>query len=176
MLLKGVIVCFKSTYFILSTYKGSHFGIYMLPFCGVPSMFGLRTRDHLQWVQIASDERHMGLTSISDEHQTSFKLDQVLVSYHIRRMRQGPHRSALRVFRSEFTITDLFTWLQLTSHGIRRCFRWASKSVLSLPESVWGQMGFRCFSDVLQMMASGMLGNCQDRLAPMIQTCSRNSR
>ena len=90
MLLKGVILYFKSTYCMLSTYKGSHFGIYMLPFCGVPSMFGLRTRDHLQWVQIASDERHRGLTSISDEHPTSFNLDRVQVSYHIRRMRQGP--------------------------------------------------------------------------------------
>ena len=132
----SIFQIFKSTYFILPTYKGTQFGIYMLPFCGVPSMFVLRTRDHLQWVQIASDERHMGLTSISDEHQTSFKLDQVLVSYHIRRMRQGPHRSVLRVFRSEFTIIDLFTWLRLTSHGLRRCFRWPSKSFFSLPESV----------------------------------------
>ena len=82
----------------------------MLPFCGVPSMFGLRTRDHLQWVQIASDERLMGLTSISDEHQTSFKLDQVLVSYHIRRMRQGP-------LEAHFGCSDLSSQLLIFSRG-----------------------------------------------------------
>ena len=124
MLLKGVILCFKSTYFILSTYKGSHFGIYMLPFCGVPSMFGLRTRDHLQWVQIASDERHMGLTSTSDEHQTGFKSVQMMVSYNA----AWSPRIALRVFRVELAIVDPFTWLGWTPHGLGKDFRWASRA------------------------------------------------
>ena len=50
------------------------------PILRCPFMIGLRTGDQLQWAQMASDERHIGLTSTSDEHQTSFTLDQITVS------------------------------------------------------------------------------------------------
>ena len=119
---------------------------------------GLRTRDQFQWVQIASDEVVLGLSSASDGNQMGFKLGQITTSYP--QNAAGSTQIALQVFRVEFTIIDRFTWLRWTSGEPRRDFQWFSKRILGVPGSALGirlvslaldQMGVRWVSDGLLM-------------------------
>ena len=144
----------------------------MLILCGAFSFsrLGLRTRDQFQWVQIASDELRLCLSSASDGNQTGFKWDQITTSYL--QNAAGSAQFAFQVFRVEFTIIDRFTWLRWTSGEPRRDFRWSSKRILGVPGSASGirlvslaldQMGVRWVSDaspmspdVLQMIALGL--------------------
>ena len=53
----------------------------MLILCDAFSRLGLRTRDQLQWVQIASDELALDPSSASDGNRTDLKWDQITFAY-----------------------------------------------------------------------------------------------
>ena len=104
--------------------------------CGEFFKLGLRTRDQFQWLQIASVELPLGLSSASDGNWTGFKWDQITTS-HLQNA-AGSAQFAFQVFRVELTIIDRFTWLRWTSGEPRRDFRWSSKRILGVPGSLLG--------------------------------------
>ena len=105
----------------------------MLILCGAFSRLGLRTMDQFQWVQIASDELPLCLSSASDGNQTGFKWDQITTSYP--QNAAGSAQMAFQVFRVEFTVIDRFTWLRWTSGEPTSNSRWSSKRILGVPGS-----------------------------------------
>ena len=105
----------------------------MLTLCGEFSKLGLRTRDQFPWLQIASVELPLGLSSASDGNQTSFKWGQITTSYL--QNAAGSAQFAFQVFRVEFTIIDRFTWLRWKSGEPTMDFRWFSKRVFGVPGS-----------------------------------------
>ena len=130
----------------------------MLILCGAFSRLALWTRDQFQWVQIASDELPLSLSSAADGNQTGIKSDRITISYP--RNAAGSAQIAFQVFRLEFTILDQLTWLRWTSGEPRRDFRWSSKRILGVPGSALiprlvslalDQMGVRWVSDGLPM-------------------------
>ena len=130
----------------------------MLILRGAISRLGLRRRDQFQWVQIASDELPLGLSSASDGNQTGCKWDQITISYL--QNAAGSAQMPFQLFRVEFAIIDRFTSLRLTSGEPGRDFRWSSKRILGVPASPLGirlvslpliQIGVRWVSNGLLM-------------------------